>query len=144
MKNTFELVVNGSDEFDIRRARLDAVLGICEEIKLMVSDTKSDIYKSAHLCIDLVFLYVVMHLSMLDMAIKTFGMKDYVDDYARYIQYYELLVYSYIEQAISNYVKPIVVNYHNQYSSFKETEEIFYELTETVICTNIKNSTSHY
>ncbi len=49
MKNTFELVVNGSDQFDIRRARLDAVLGICEEIKMMISDLKSDIYKSAHL-----------------------------------------------------------------------------------------------
>jgi hypothetical protein len=93
---------------------------------------------------------------MLDMAIKTFGMKDYVDEYYKYIQYYELLVYSYIEQAIANYIKPIVVNYHNQYSSLKETEEIFYEMTESVIRTdckarfystslfNNKNNRNHY
>mmetsp|Transcript_8955 Transcript_8955/g.7958 ORF Transcript_8955/g.7958 Transcript_8955/m.7958 type:complete len:112 (+) Transcript_8955:356-691(+) len=28
MKNTFELVINGEDSYDIRRSRLDAILGI--------------------------------------------------------------------------------------------------------------------
>ena len=142
MKNTFELVVNGSDDFDIRRSRLDAVLGICEEITLMITDFKSDMYKSAHICIDLVYLYVVMHLSMLDMAITTFKMNDYKNTYLRYVQYYELVVNSYIEQAMGTYIKPIVLNYHNQYSSFKETEEIYYELTDTVVH-KVNNNKTH-
>ena len=133
MKNTFEIVVNGTDDFEIRRSRLDSVLGICEEISMMISDSTSDIYKSAHLCIDLVFLYVIMHLSMLDISINTFRMTDYKDDFIKYSQSYSLLVQSYVEQAMENYIRPIVLNYHNQYSSFKETEEIYYELSETVI-----------
>mgnify|MGYP006316946725 CR=1 FL=1 len=32
---------------------------------------------------------------------------------------------SYIEQAIRNYVKPIIVNYHNHGSSTQEIEEIY-------------------
>jgi hypothetical protein len=142
MKNTFELVVNGSDDYEIRRSRLDSVLGICEEITMMVTDSKSDIYKSAHLCIDLVYLFVVMHLSMLDMAITTFSMKEYKDNYLRYTQFYELLVSSYIEQAMSNYIRPIVLNYHNHYNSMQETEEIYYELTDIVVH-KVVNNKSH-
>lgn len=133
MKNTFELVVNGTDDYDIRRSRLDSVLGIWEEIALMVIDQKSEIYQSAHLCLDLVFLFWIMHLTMLEMGISTFKMKDYDADYDQKKQFYDLLVQSYVEKAISNYIKPLVLNYHNQYSSFKETEEIFYERSSTVI-----------
>ena len=46
---------------------------------------------------------------------------------------------SYIEQAIQNYVKPIIVNYHNQYSSVNEVEEIYYELTDSVIYKKTNN-----
>lgn len=74
-----------------------------------------------------------MHLSMLEISISTFKMKDYQEDYSRYIQYYDILVQSYVEKAINNYITPIILNYHNQYSSFKETEEIFYEMSETVV-----------
>lgn len=142
MKNTFELVINGSDNFDIRRARLDSVLGICQEIALMVNDTHSNIYKSAHLCLDIVFLFCIMHLSMLEMSISTFKMKDYVEDYSRKKQYYDILVQSYVEQALSNYIHPVVLNYHNQYSSFMETEEIFYELSSMVVH-RVENNESH-
>lgn len=109
---------------------------------MMVTDSKSDIYKSAHLCIDLVYLFVVMHLSMLDMAITTFNMKEYENNYLRYTQFYELLVNSYIEQAMNNYIKPIVLNYHNHYNSLQETEEIYYELTHTVVH-KVVNNKSH-
>lgn len=139
MKNTFEIVVNGSDNYDIRRSRLDALLGVCEEITMMISDSESDIYKSAHLWIDLVYLFIVLHLSMLDMAIVTFKMKEYKEIYFRYTQYYEILVHSYIEQAMSNYITPLCLNYHNQDNSLKETEEIYYELTNTVVHKVINN-----
>mmetsp|Transcript_8955 Transcript_8955/g.7957 ORF Transcript_8955/g.7957 Transcript_8955/m.7957 type:complete len:149 (+) Transcript_8955:707-1153(+) len=109
----------------------------------MISDYSSDIYRSAHLCIDLVFLYSIMHLSMLEISICTFKMKDYKSDFSRYSQYYSLLVQSYIEQAMSNYISPIVLNYHNQYSSFTETEEIYYELSSTVIHKHETNK-EHY
>ncbi|CAI2364370.1 unnamed protein product [Moneuplotes crassus] len=142
VKNTFELVVNGSDNFDIRRARLDSVLGVCEEISLMIRDTESDIYKSAHQCLDIVFLFCIMHLSMLDMSISTFKMKDYCEDYSRNKQYYDLLMQSYVEQALANYIHPVVLNYHNQYSSFKETEEIFYELSSMVVH-RVENNKTH-
>lgn len=139
MKNTFELVVNGTDEYDIRRSRLDSVLGICEEITFMILDSKSDIYNSAHLCIDLVYLYMTMHLSMLEMSISTFKMKDHKMTYQKYSQHYPLIITSYIEKAMSNYITPIVLNYHNQYSTFRETEEIYYELTKSVIYKTNKN-----
>ena len=76
IKNTFEIILNGSDDFDIRQARLGAVLGIWEEILIIISNEKSDIYANAHMCIDLVYLFLVLHLSMLDMAANLFNMND--------------------------------------------------------------------
>lgn len=49
---------------------------------------------------------------------------------------------SYIEQAMSNYIKPVILDYHNQYSSFNEFEEIYYELTKTVVH-KIENNKNH-
>ena len=40
---------------------------------------------------------------------------------------------SYIDKATSNYVRAIILNYHNQYSQFQESEEIFNEMTGGVI-----------
>lgn len=58
------------------------------------------------------------------------------------MEFYPFLVKSYVEQAISNYVKPIILNYHNQYSSLSEVEEIYYELTNSVIY-KVKRSKAH-
>ena len=99
----------------------------------MISSEKSDFYANAHLCIDLVYLFLVLHLSMLDMAVNSFNMNDFSFKYNKLIQYYEVLMNSYIEQAMSNYIKPVILDYHNQYSSFNEYEEIYYELTKTVV-----------
>ena len=40
---------------------------------------------------------------------------------------------SYIEKAIENYVKPVILNYHNQFSSTDEMEEVFYEKTGWIL-----------
>lgn len=40
---------------------------------------------------------------------------------------------SYIEKAIENYVKPVILNYHNHYAQMEEMEEIFYERTGRVL-----------
>lgn len=80
---------------------------------------------------------------MLEMAIKTFKMDDYKDVFTKYSNYYEFVVHSYIEQAMANYIRPIVLNYHNHDSSFKETEEIYYEMTDTVVH-KVKNTKKHF
>lgn len=36
---------------------------------------------------------------------------------------------SYVEKAIQNYVQSIILNYHNHYTTLKETEEIFSEMS---------------
>ena len=48
IKSTFELVLYGSDDSELRKSRLDAVFVICEEIFLLISESHSDLYKSAH------------------------------------------------------------------------------------------------
>ena len=40
---------------------------------------------------------------------------------------------SYIEKAIENYVKPVILNYHNHFSSTDEMEEVFYERTGRIL-----------
>ena len=40
---------------------------------------------------------------------------------------------SYIEKAIENYVKPLILNYHNQYNKTERVEEVFYERTGRVL-----------
>jgi len=42
---------------------------------------------------------------------------------------YPIIMKSYVEKAITNYVSSIILNYHNHYNSLKETEEIFNEMT---------------
>ena len=54
IKSTFDLVLYGSDDEDLRKSRLDSVFVICEEIFLMISEPVSELYKSAHCCIDLI------------------------------------------------------------------------------------------
>lgn len=74
-----------------------------------------------------------MHLGMLQLAVETFELKDYEERFEYCLEFYPFLVRSYIDQAITNYVKPLIVNYHNHYSSFKEVEEIYYERTNSVV-----------
>lgn len=40
---------------------------------------------------------------------------------------------SYIEKAIENYIKPLILNYHNHYGKMEEMEEVFYERTGRVL-----------
>lgn len=84
-----------------------------------------------------------MHLSMLNLAVESFELLDYKDRLDYCLEFYPILIKSYIEQSISNYVKPIIVNYHNQYSSVNEVEEIYYELTDSVIY-KITNNSEHF
>ena len=48
IKNTFDLVLYGSDDNELRKSRLDSVFVICEEIFLIISEPTSEFYKSAH------------------------------------------------------------------------------------------------
>ena len=133
IKNTFDLVLYGSDDNELRKSRLDSVFVICEEIFLIISEPTSEFYKSAHWCIDLVVCFMVMHLGMLNLAVEAFDLNDYQDRLDYCFEFYPILSKSYVEQAISNYVRPIILNYHNQYNSSKEVEEIYYDLTNSVI-----------
>lgn len=70
---------------------------------------------------------------MLQIAEEDFGLKDYKERRTNALKFYPILMRSYIDKAMSNYVKAIIVNYHNQYSTLKEHEEIFNEMTGGVI-----------
>ena len=76
------------------------------------------------------------------MAVNSFNMNDYNLKYNKLMQYYELLMHSYTERAMSNYIKPVILDYHNQYSSFNEFEEIYYEFTKTVVH-KVENNEMH-
>jgi hypothetical protein len=133
IKTIFEKVIYGTDDVSLRRSRLDSAFVICEEIFLMISEPHSELYKSAQYCIDLVSCFVIVHLGMLQMAVQCYNLLDYEDRLNFCLEFYPILIKSYVEQAINNYVKPIILNYHNQYNSLKQVEEIYYELTDSVV-----------
>ena len=143
IKSTFELVLYGSDDSELRKSRLDAVFVICEEIFLLISESHSDLYKSAHYWIDLVSSFMILHLGMLQLAVDSFNLIDYQERFEYCLEFYPILMKSYIQRAISNYVKPIILNYHNHDSSYEEVEEIYYELTNWVIY-KTNRSDAHY
>lgn len=70
---------------------------------------------------------------MLQIAEENFDLKDYQNRRSNALKFYPVLMKSYIDRAMANYVKAIIVNYHNQYSMLKEHEEIFNEMTGGVI-----------
>lgn len=138
----FEKVIGGKDNFTIRKKRLDSLFYHCEEIIVLINDTDSVIFDKAHYCLDFVSNFLVFHLGMLQIAEDDFGLKDYKDRRTNALKFYPILMKSYIDKAMSNYVKAIIVNYHNQYSTLKEHEEIFNEMTGGVIY-KVENSGLH-
>lgn len=133
IKNIFEKVIYGEDDSSLRRSRLDSAFVICEEIFLMISEPHSELYKSAHFCIDLVSCFIIVHLGMLQMAVECYNLKDYEDRLNYCLEFYPILIKSYVDQAICNYVKPIILNYKNQYSNSRQKVEICYELNDSVL-----------
>ena len=138
----FEKVVDGKDDFATRQKRLDSLFYHCEEIIILITDTDSIIFEKAHLCIDFVSNFLVFHLGMMKIAEEDFGLKDYSYQNSNVstshtmrnpVKFYPILMNSYIDKAMSNYVRSIIVNYHNQYSVLKEHQEIFNEMTGGVI-----------
>lgn len=71
---------------------------------------------------------------MMSIAEDDFDLKDYQSQRQKAAYIYPILMKSYVEKAISNYVWSIILNYHNHYNSLKETEEIFNEMSQSVIC----------
>jgi hypothetical protein len=45
-----------------------------------------------------------------------FQLADYDSKLHYLLEYYPILMKSYTEKAIENYVKPVILNYHNHYS----------------------------
>ena len=149
IKNIFDLVIQMSDDFDfeevsadetnLKKSRLDSAFVMCEEIFLLISEPHCELYKAAHRCIDIVSCFIIVHLGMLHMAVEWYNLRDYQERLEYWMEFYPILVKSYVQQAIKNYVKPIILNYHNQYSSYEETEEIYYEMTDYVVYNVVKN-----
>ena len=143
VKNIFEKVIYGSDDEELRKSRLDSAFVIWEELFLMISEPHSELFKHAHYCIDLASCFMIIHLGMLQMAVEWYDLKDHEERLEYCMEFYPILIKSYVEQAISNYVKPIILNYHNQYNSLNEMEELYYELTDSVIY-KIKRNSEHF
>ena len=139
----FEKVIEGKDEFKTKQKRLDSLFYHCEEIIVLITDPESVIFDKAHYCIDFVSNFLIFHLGMLQIAEDDFGLKDYQQRRNNALKFYPTLMKSYINKAMSNYVKAIILNYHNQYSTIKEHEEIFNEMTGGVIY-KIVNNKFHY
>lgn len=118
IKNTYELVINGRDDFDVRKARLDNIFTICEEMYLYITEPTSELYKFAQFCLDLVCCFMVMHLGMLKVAEDIFGLEDYKAKKEYLLKFYPCLMRSYIEKSSQNYIQSIIVNYHNQFAKF--------------------------
>lgn len=72
-------------------------------------------------------------MGMLAIAEDDYELSDYKDQRTRASYFYPILMKSYVEKAIQNYVRSIILNYHNHYNSLKETEEIFNEMTQGVL-----------
>ena len=138
----FEKVISGKDDFITRKKRLDSLFYHCEEIIVLINDTESVIFEKAHYCIDFVSNFLVFHLGMLQIAEEDFELRDYKERRTNALKFYPILMKSYIDKAMSNYVSAIIVNYHNQYSTLKEHEEIFNEMTGGVIY-KVENSGLH-
>lgn len=124
-----EKVVNGKDSFLTRKKRLDSLFYHCEEIIILINDVESVIFERAHLCLDFVSVFLIFHLGMLQIAEDDFELKDYKERRANAMKFYPILMKSYIDKAISNYVKAIVLQYHSNDSALKEFEEIKNEIT---------------
>jgi len=139
----FEKVIDGKDDFKTRQKRLDSLFYHCEEIIILLTDPESVIFSKSHYCIDFVSNFLIFHLGMLQIAEDDFALQDYKERRTNALNFYPTLMRSYIDKAMSNYVKSIILNYHNQYSSIKEHEEIFNEMTGGVIY-KIQNSKFHY
>ena len=139
----FEKVIEGKDDFKTRQKRLDSLFYHCEEIILLITDPESVIFEKSHYCIDFVSNFLIFHLGMLQIAEEDFWLKDYRLRRDNAIKFYPILMKSYIDKAMSAYVRAIILNYHNQYSSIKEHEEIFNEMTGGVIY-KIHNSKLHF
>ena len=138
----FDKVINGKDSFSTRRKRLDSLFYHCEEIILLIIDTKSVLYDKAHYCIEFISNFLVFHLGMLQIAEDDFGIIDYKERRKNALKFYPTLVKSYIDKAISVYVRSIVLKYHSMGSSFKEYEMIFNEITEGMIY-RVNNTSLH-
>ena len=113
IRNSFKLVLEGSDTFEIRRSRLDSVFLICEEMQILISDEQSELFENAECCIDLVSSFIVTHLGMLRVGQEMFKLKDYDRKLNYLVDYYPILMRSYIEKSMENYIRPIILNYHN-------------------------------
>ena len=70
---------------------------------------------------------------MIRIGQEMFGLADYAGKLAELLSHYPLLMRSYMEQAIQNYISPLILNYHNHYNKSQHVEEIFYERTGRVI-----------
>ena len=62
-----------------------------------------------------------------------FGLTDYDKKLNHLLSFYPVLMRSYTEKAIENYIRPVILNYHNQFSRTERNEEIFYQRTNRVI-----------
>jgi uncharacterized protein YdcH (DUF465 family) len=124
----FDKVINGKDSFITRKKRLDSLFYHCEEIIILVTDVESVIFEKAHYCIDFVSNFLVFHLGMLQIAEDDFGLKDYAERRTNALSFYPTLIKSYIDKAISTYVRSIILKYHNENARFKEFEEIYNEM----------------
>lgn len=133
IKNVFRLVMEGDDAFEVRRSRLDSIFLICEEVHLLISDPQSELLKHAECCLDLICAFTITHLGMIRIGQEMFKLSDYDRKLQYLIEFYPVLMRSYTEKAIENYIRPIILNYHNQYSKMDEIEEIFYEKTGQVL-----------
>ncbi|CAI2361236.1 unnamed protein product [Moneuplotes crassus] len=140
MKKIFDKVIYGEDDEILKKSRLDSAFVICEELFLLISEPQSELYKSAHMTIDLVSCFMIIHLGMLQLAVECYDLNDHKDKLNYCCEFYPMLIKSYIDQAISNYVKPIILNYHNQVSRLTEMEEIYYEMNNSIIYTLKRNS----
>jgi hypothetical protein len=100
---------------------------------ISIEDTQGIFYEKAHYCLDLVASFLIFHLGVLSIAEEDFCLKDYRQIRERATMFYPILMKSYTEKAIQNYVSAIILNYHNDYNRFSETEEIFNEMSSKVI-----------
>lgn len=142
IRNAFKLVLEGDDKFEVRRSRLDSIFLICEEMQILISDEQSELLENAECCIDLIASFIVTHIGMIRVGQEMFKLNDYNKKLIFLLDYYPILMRSYIDKAIGNYVTPIILNYHNQYNKTQEVEEVFYERTGRVLYQR-KNDLDH-
>lgn len=131
--NFFEdAVSNSSDGFAISQQRFDSLFVYLDEILISLQDTSGVFYNRAIYCLDFVSNFLILHLGLLTLAEEDFDLKDYAEIRAKALQFYPVLMRSYVEKAIQTYTENLILNYNNQISN-NESEEIFNELTGGVI-----------